>query len=58
MDCEIDFPVVRADKRYFVLTTPASPVKEYRGIVSTVKIEDGVLVVTLSSILQVPNTNI
>lgn len=52
MNCELALPVVRADKRFFLLNYRAHH-KDNWGLISAVKVEDGVLIITLRSILQV-----
>lgn len=51
-NCELDLPVMRADKRFFLLNYRAFK-KDNWGLVSAVKVEDGVKVITLRSIVQV-----
>lgn len=51
-NCELSLPVVRADKRFFLLNYRAFR-KDNWGLVSAVKVEEGVKVITLRSIVQV-----
>lgn len=51
-NCELSLPVVRADKRFFLLNYRAFK-KDNWGLVSAVKVEDGVKIITLRSIVQV-----
>lgn len=53
-NCELSLPVVRADKRFFLLNYRAFK-KDNWGLVSAVKVENGVQVITLRSIVQVYN---
>lgn len=53
-DCEMDVPVMRADKRFFLLNQ-RSPSNDQWGIVSDVTINNGVTYITLRSIIQVAN---
>lgn len=51
-NCELSLPVVRADKRFFLLNYRAFR-KDNWGLVSAVKVDDGVKIITLHSIVQV-----
>jgi vacuolar protein sorting-associated protein 13A/C len=51
-DCELELPVLRADKRYFSLNHGGDS-KDMWGLVSDVKIQDGGTIITLRSIIQV-----
>lgn len=53
-NCELSLPVVRADKRFFLLNYRAFK-KDNWGLVCVVKVEDGVKIITLRSIVQVHN---
>ncbi|XP_069674534.1 intermembrane lipid transfer protein Vps13 isoform X2 [Periplaneta americana] len=53
-DCELELPVVRADKRYFSLNHRGDS-KDTWGLVSDVTVQDGGTIVTLRSIIQVLN---
>ncbi|KAH1006005.1 hypothetical protein HUJ04_006891 [Dendroctonus ponderosae] len=52
-NCQLSLPVIRADKRFFMLNY----VKDNNnwGLISDVKVDEGVTLVTLRSILQVYN---
>lgn len=50
MECQVQLPIMRVEKRFFLLNRTD---KDTWGLVSSVTVEDGVLVVTLRSILQV-----
>lgn len=50
MECQIQLPVVRVEKRFFLLNRTD---KDTWGLVSSVTVEDGMHIVTLRSILQV-----
>ncbi|KAF7282566.1 hypothetical protein GWI33_002356 [Rhynchophorus ferrugineus] len=52
-DCQLVLPVVRADKRYFMLNYTKD--NNNWGIISDVKVDEGVTLVTIRSILQVYN---
>jgi vacuolar protein sorting-associated protein 13A/C len=52
MDCELELPVVRADKRYFSLNHRGDS-KDTWGLVSDVTVQDGGTIVTLRSVIQV-----
>jgi vacuolar protein sorting-associated protein 13A/C len=54
-DCELELPVVRADKRYFSLKHLGDS-KYTWGLVSDVTFQDGGTIVTLRSIIQVSCT--
>jgi hypothetical protein len=51
-DCELELPVVRADKRYFSLNHRGDS-KDTWGLVSDVTVQDGGTIVTLRSVIQV-----
>jgi hypothetical protein len=51
-DCELELPVVRADKRYFSLNHRGES-KDTWGLVSDVTVRDGGTIITLRSIIQV-----
>jgi hypothetical protein len=51
-DCELELPVVRADKRYFSLNHRGDS-KDTWGLVSDVTVQDGGTIITLRSIIQV-----
>ncbi|RZC35600.1 vacuolar protein sorting-associated protein 13A-like, partial [Asbolus verrucosus] len=53
-NCELELPVVRADKRYFPLNYRGEGNDNW-GLISDVKVDEGVTVITLRSILQVYN---
>lgn len=53
-DCELELPVVRADKRYFSLNHRGDS-KDTWGLVSDVTVQDGGTIITLRSIIQVLN---
>lgn len=50
MECQVQVPIMRVEKRFFLLNRSD---KDTWGLVSSVTVEDGMLVVTLRSILQV-----
>lgn len=50
MECQVQLPIMRVEKRFFLLNRTD---KDNWGLVSSVTVEDGMLVVTLRSILQV-----
>ncbi|CAG9815731.1 unnamed protein product [Phaedon cochleariae] len=52
--CELTLPVMRADKRFFSLHYRSATLDNW-GIVCDIKVDDGVTVITLRSILQVHN---
>ncbi|XP_031336343.1 vacuolar protein sorting-associated protein 13 isoform X2 [Photinus pyralis] len=54
LDCRLELPVVRSDKRYFLLKHRGENNDSW-GLVSAVTIDEGVTTVTLRSILQVHN---
>ncbi|GJQ73818.1 hypothetical protein Trydic_g18756, partial [Trypoxylus dichotomus] len=54
MNCEIMVNLIRADTRYFSLKYRGE-YNNYWGIISQAKVEDGVVIVTLSSIVKVHN---
>lgn len=51
-DCILNIPVVRADKRYFSLQHRGESNDQW-GLVSSVTVDDGGIIVTLRSIIQV-----
>jgi vacuolar protein sorting-associated protein 13A/C len=50
-DCELELPVVRADKRYFSLNHRGDS-KDTWGLMSDVTVQDGGTIITLRSIIQ------
>nr|CAI5824993.1 unnamed protein product [Callosobruchus analis] len=54
-NCELALPVVRADKRFFLLNYRSSSGSDNWGIVSDIKVDEGITVITIRSILQVIN---
>lgn len=54
MACDLDVPVVRADRRYFPLNYREDN-SEVWGLISSIKMEQGVKIISLRSILQVHN---
>ncbi|XP_021940255.1 vacuolar protein sorting-associated protein 13 isoform X3 [Zootermopsis nevadensis] len=53
-ECELELPVVRADKRYFSLNHRGDS-KDTWGLVSDITVQDGGTIVTLRSVIQVVN---
>lgn len=51
-ECELELPVVRADKRYFSLNHRGDS-KDTWGLVSDITVQDGGTIVTLRSVIQV-----
>lgn len=51
-NCNIDLPVVRADKRYFPLNYRGESNDNW-GLISDVEVDEGVTIITLRSILKV-----
>ncbi|CAG9772493.1 unnamed protein product [Ceutorhynchus assimilis] len=52
-NCELSLPVIRADKRFFMLNSPRD--NNNWGLISDVKVDEGVTLVTIRSILQIYN---
>ncbi|XP_044259687.1 vacuolar protein sorting-associated protein 13 isoform X2 [Tribolium madens] len=53
-NCNIDLPVVRADKRFFPLNYRGEG-NDHWGLISDVAVDEGVTIITLRSILKVYN---
>ncbi|CAH1965913.1 unnamed protein product [Acanthoscelides obtectus] len=53
--CELALPVVRADKRFFLLNYRSSSGSDNWGIVSDVRVDEGITTIIIRSILQVIN---
>ena len=51
-ECELELPVMKADKRYFLLNTRGGGTETW-GLVSDITVENGCTTITLRSIIQV-----